>query len=492
MMESRQSFTGRIYTDVRARFVTAGLAEAALVIIVPSLLLGTLVVFQPFSALVLCVPLVLGLLAVLAPVAPAVFLTLIVLLQPPLLRILPDTSNAWTVLKRLDEFSLAALLPLALLRLYQQGKKPLPTTTFLGLLAVSALGLFGSLLNHTPFHIVALDAFLLFKGFAAFVILSAFPPSPRILTGLIRVLVVFAVVVGLLGVLEVTSPDSFRTVLPLSRSGGYRHDVPCLVSVFDGAGQAGWFFAFMASGAFAFYLAKRSTFSLGLLLFFSLCAFLTLRRKPVGGIAAMLAVSLLLAYKPRLRARSVLALVATAVVCVVAFGDIFLPIFVEGYDTYLAPDDPYQVARNAMYLTSLQIAMDYFPLGAGFGLFGGYASQLFYSSVYYDYGLSGVWGLSPQFNRFMLDAFWPHVLGQFGFFGLVAFLLALLGVWLPHVRRCRTLAFGPATVLSCAAVLSFTEALVESTAESTFEGTLSSFFLFGLAAVASNATTHEA
>jgi O-antigen ligase len=73
------------------------------------------------------------------------------------------------------------------------------------------------------------------------------------------------------------------------------------------------------------------------------------------------------------------------------------------------------------------IARDYFPLGTGLASFGSHASRIYYSSVYFEYGLSNVWGLSPQFSGFITDTFWPMVVGEGGVVSLISY-VCFLGV----------------------------------------------------------------
>jgi hypothetical protein len=95
-------------------------------------------------------------------------------------------------------------------------------------------------------------------------------------------------------------------------------------------------------------------------------------------------------------------------------------------------------ARSELLVKSIQVANDHFPLGAGFATYGTYYSAVEYSPLYYKYGLSTIWGLSPdRMYNFINDTFWPSILAQFGWLGLVAFFLA---VWLLF-KRIRELIF---------------------------------------------------
>lgn len=64
-------------------------------------------------------------------------------------------------------------------------------------------------------------------------------------------------------------------------------------------------------------------------------------------------------------------------------------------------------ARFRLTIASLEIANTYAPLGAGFATFGSNVTTLseYYLSLYYDYGLSTVWGLRPTGTQFVSDTF---------------------------------------------------------------------------------------
>lgn len=80
-------------------------------------------------------------------------------------------------------------------------------------------------------------------------------------------------------------------------------------------------------------------------------------------------------------------------------------------------------ARPVLYMTGFQIMIDYFPFGTGFGTFGSYASGLYYSNVYVDYEIDMIWGLTKDWPEFVNDTYYPVIMGQFGFIGLMLFFM---------------------------------------------------------------------
>ena len=89
-------------------------------------------------------------------------------------------------------------------------------------------------------------------------------------------------------------------------------------------------------------------------------------------------------------------------------------------------------ARGLLIRTALKIANEHHGFGFGFGTFGSNASRLDYSPVYHQYGLSNIWGLSPQAPQFITDSYWAMVIGEIGYVGM-AFMLIILGLLLKIV-----------------------------------------------------------
>lgn len=92
--------------------------------------------------------------------------------------------------------------------------------------------------------------------------------------------------------------------------------------------------------------------------------------------------------------------------------------YVEGMS-----EDAELMARPVSFRTAGTIIFhDYIPFGSGLGSFATNAAAEYYSPLYYKYHLNRVWGLSPDFNAFIADAYYP-TLAEFGLFGLLFFFL---------------------------------------------------------------------
>lgn len=81
------------------------------------------------------------------------------------------------------------------------------------------------------------------------------------------------------------------------------------------------------------------------------------------------------------------------------------------------------IARPALYYQSLNIANDFFPLGSGQGTFGSIPVNMVYNRVYYDYGLSDIYGLGESGENFKMDTHWASIIGENGYLGTLLYLL---------------------------------------------------------------------
>lgn len=87
-------------------------------------------------------------------------------------------------------------------------------------------------------------------------------------------------------------------------------------------------------------------------------------------------------------------------------------------------------ARSAISINSVKIANTHFPFGSGFGTFGTWISGVNYSPLYFTYNMQSIWGLSPDYFNFVSDTFWPMILAQFGFIGLIVYLYILFKIYI--------------------------------------------------------------
>ena len=207
-------------------------------------------------------------------------------------------------------------------------------------------------------------------------------------------------------------------------------------------------------------------------------ATLSWRRKSLAGLALVVALSMCVSASSRTRLRATIVAVLLCCVAAILIGPYLLTmgqLTVEEYGFA----DPYDTARSALYYTSMLIARDHFPLGSGLASFGGFASMLFYSNTYYDYGLSFLNGVSKASPAYVTDTFWPMVLGEGGIMCLGGYILIFVfltkaswrrrggGDQLPHVR-----------MLALASLFLIGASLCESTASHIYGSSLQAALVF--------------
>lgn len=126
--------------------------------------------------------------------------------------------------------------------------------------------------------------------------------------------------------------------------------------------------------------------------------------------------------------------------------------------------DKDMIARYMLYVTAPQILYDYFPFGSGFASYGTYSSGAYYSQIYADYGIDGIWGMTKSHYNFIADTYYPS-LAQFGIVGVCLFFL----FWVYIVKRAYTYyKINGNDQLFSLVLLVVAFLLIESTTDSTF------------------------
>lgn len=108
--------------------------------------------------------------------------------------------------------------------------------------------------------------------------------------------------------------------------------------------------------------------------------------------------------------------------------------FITGGSDTFDPNKISSYARAALILTSFLILWDYLPFGSGFASFGSYPSSENYSTLYYEYNLDKVYGLSPDMPDFIMDTYYS-TMAQYGVAGWILFIY----FWISAYRPLRTM-----------------------------------------------------
>ena len=121
-------------------------------------------------------------------------------------------------------------------------------------------------------------------------------------------------------------------------------------------------------------------------------------------------------------------------------------------------------ARNVLLNTSIKIANDYFPVGTGFATYGSIFSAKRYSPIYKMYQIDNVYGLEEGKAFFVSDSFWPMILGQFGYIGLIAYIICILCIF----KKIQAQYIKENKYMYIAKIICLLYLLISSTSESAF------------------------
>ena len=302
-----------------------------------------------------------------------------------------------------DETAVLCLGLYSILHRIDQKRAPLKT----GILVLSGIfvgiGLLGNLFSRVPDNIfpIAVDLFTCIKYPLVIVFGCDVLKSKRKLTDCL-------VVIGKALLLVMAAAFFASQIIDMGMTGDIRMGMASFCFVFPHQTFLVWF---SASLLFMFIATEQSVFWIGLDLFLMAT---TLRAKALGFI--VVTVVLLLANR---RGKGAL-LTAAVIASVLAVG-----VSARQLAYYYSSDG---FARTEMTRACMRIAEDYYPFGSGFATFGSNitSTEDYYSVLYERYGLSEIWGLTRGHASFVSDTFWPTVVGQFGWVGLICYVLLII------------------------------------------------------------------
>lgn len=263
----------------------------------------------------------------------------------------------------------------------------------------------------------------------------------------LRALLASFTVVLVFAIPDFLAPVPFRTAIGFPPTIDERSGLASVVSLLGHPGGFGYVMGVGALIGLGTLLVTREGRSALVALAFFAGALLSLRRKAIlGPIAAAVVVAGFLARQ--IDRRIVVATLTVLGLVFVPLAAIVMPIFIEGAKGYFSSDALTYQARTALYAGSVLLAEQHFPFGAGVGRYGSAGSVSQYSDIYYEFGFNLIYGMSPSYTEFIMDTFWPQVLGETGVIGLVGYAAALIAtVRLAFVRARDTSHAGDARLL---------------------------------------------
>lgn len=342
------------------------------------------------------------------------------------------------------------------------------------------LGVTSSIREKVSPLIAASGLFLVVQGFLLFIVMSHLDYEEDDIKKWFHTFLCMGIVIFLLGLVDLCFTSQFRNFFNTEHT-DYRFGILSVQSVFLHPSTFGWIMAILGLYCLAFFTTLHRRKYLFLSFLFFVGVLLSARLKPVIGIiGSILLTSTLISGRYSKKLAIGLAMLGLIFcISVILFPNKIVGFIMEQTESFIVNPDPQENARLALYETSLKMAKDHFPLGVGFGRFGGWVSTLYYSPIYYKYNLNLVYGLRPGPTTFTMDTHWPHILGEIGFFGLILYVLVvfyLAKTTLSYFRRMDSF-FLKAFSLGLFMVL--IESCLEAFANPTFQNSMGCYFTFG-------------
>ncbi|MFX0196260.1 MAG: O-antigen ligase family protein [Candidatus Hodarchaeota archaeon] len=382
------------------------------------------------------------------------------------------------VIKKIDEVVIIAMILVIIMGRLAKGRTVARTPLDLPLAGIVTIGVLSSLVAEVPLFLWFAQLFLLIKGYLLFYVLTNIQLSEEDVKRFIIVYGTVAVMILILGFIDLALLKKFRMLIGNTTFIDWRAGLPAIQSIFVHPGVFGWFMAFIGLYVFAFSFIYQKPKYYVLSLLFLTGVFLSMRRKALGGLVAGLWTGIQVLPRSRKIRQAVLLIVITAISLTIAWPR-FEFLYDEMMKHYIKRSDPSQHPRVALYVQGVEIAKDYFPLGAGLGRYASWISRVHYSPLYEKYGLSEIYGLSADNPIFLSDTFWPMILGEIGFIGLLFYFWIVI-VLVQICHRATQLAdtfFKKAFCLGTLMVVS--EALIESIATPLFVKPPQVYFVLG-------------
>jgi len=345
------------------------------------------------------------------------------------------------------------------------------------LLGITIIGIVGSISAGVPIMVTGSAFIILLKGFLVFYIFAHLSFKEQDTRQYLKILGIVAGVILFLGLVDFIHPVRFREAIGNVGGMGQRFGIPIIKSIFVHPGIFGWFCAFVALFNLALYFTTKKKRFFFLFIAFVFGVIFSTRRKPMAGVvvAALMGMQ---ALPLRRRIKIGLALGTLAVFLGFLFAPQISGLIQKTFQIYIFSPHPMEIARNKLYLTSMEIAKDYFPLGAGLGRYGGDIAARYYSPIYVKYGLDQVYGLGPN-GHFLDDTFWPMILGELGIIGFFFYIWVCLRLLVFAWQSQKKFDSPLKKAFALGTFMVFIEGLVESLADPVFVKPPEAYFLFG-------------
>lgn len=333
--------------------------------------------------------------------------------------------------------------------------------------AYAVFGMISAVLNNVPLGTWILSGFLFLKGPLLMLGVLQIDWRRDDIPKIIRFGTAGLLMILLSAVANAMAPEAWNAVVG-RQAVSYRLGIPSLTGIFDHPVGLGSIMgmAFLAVLSYR-RIIERSILSLTLLLASGAVGLLTFRRKSIASVV-IVAIGSRMA-QPGMRTRFTIALAAFVPIALVIGWEPFMDVVTNAYKEYFSNVNT--TARTIMTIDSVTLAAAAFPFGVGFGRFGSAVASSNYSPLYDELGYTRIHGMGPGENGgYLTDTFWPAILAESGFIGLLCYLIGLLLLIRPAWRLMRNSGQPHVQWLGAVVVAWMGQLLIESIVAPVFTG----------------------
>lgn len=285
------------------------------------------------------------------------------------------------------------------------------------------IGLFCSFFNNVPIIASFVQAIFEMKLFIMIFAMLGINPKKWFQSTFEESLKFIAVINIPFVILQLTQPDLYDSIF---EAGGHKGVFITEDSHIIRAAGIFWhqyqlaFFAAIASGYFIL-IKRKGIFSFWVVLNLILL-FLSLQRQEIMSFIVSILFTNFIFIKEEYKIKKGIYVIKAILVMIVIV--IFTLPFIEFFikDSNLFDFKQSEDPRVVFYWKSFVLLFEYFPFGSGFGTFGGHSAHVFNPGIYKTLNFDNyIWYRQDQF---MTDTYYPHVIAETGFVGVLFFILA--------------------------------------------------------------------
>jgi len=352
---------------------------------------------------------------------------------------------------------------------------------YLSALISCFIGIISSINYPERLHLALLQSLFTYSFFLYLFMFNMIRMKNKDINFVILTVLYFSAFTAFIGVLEFSFPSIIGPALRLLQNENVtlalsRGEWNGITSVFWHPGSFAWFCGVGFVISLSLYIKQKKK----LYAFFSILIFialiLTLRRKTIIAVICTSVVIFWVSSKKPTQFFKKLLLPVILISVVISINvEKFEFLISDTFERYLVNSNEYGGPRVQLTRTSFEIANNNFPLGAGLGNFGSYISSEYYSPVYTEYGINGLFGLSEDDGNYLTDTFWPMLIGEVGYLGTMLYFISIVLVGrcvFNHRHRLE-----PADGVYLIALGLFFMTFIESISTPTFSNLLNNIYL---------------